>query len=97
MKVANEQNFRISITNYKPIMSKPNKALLYNFLSFAILFFGFRYLVENYTSLDGRFLISGAAALIATILAPKFQAVTTKEGEKLFVKFLFLKGIKEIN
>jgi hypothetical protein len=78
-------------------MSKTNKALLYNFLSFAILFFGFRYLIVNFTGLDGRFLISGAAALIATILAPKFQAVNTKDGEKLFAKFLFLKGIKEID
>jgi len=29
-------------------------------------------------------------------LAPKFQAVKTNEGEKLFMKWLFIKGIKEI-
>jgi hypothetical protein len=37
------------------------------------------------------------AFVIGTILAPKFQAVTTREGEKLFMKWLFVKGVKEVN
>jgi len=32
---------------------------------------------------------------LGIILAPKFQAAT-KEGEKLFMSWLFVKGIKEI-
>jgi hypothetical protein len=29
-------------------------------------------------------------------LAPKFQAVKTNEGEKIFMKWLFIKGVKEV-
>jgi hypothetical protein len=35
------------------------------------------------------------AAMMATLLAPKFQAIRTGEGEKLFMKWLFIKGFKE--
>jgi hypothetical protein len=37
------------------------------------------------------------AFVIGTILAPKFQAVNTREGEKLFMKWLFVKGVKEVD
>jgi hypothetical protein len=37
------------------------------------------------------------AFVIGTILAPKFQAVNTKDGEKLFMKWLFVKGVKEVD
>jgi hypothetical protein len=37
------------------------------------------------------------AFVIATVFAPKFQAVKTKEGEKLFMKIVFVKGVKEIS
>ncbi len=36
------------------------------------------------------------AFVVSTILAPKFQAVKTNDGEKLFMKWLLIKGIKEI-
>ena len=52
-------------------------------------------LIEKYTSLTGIW-ISLTAFVIGTILAPKFQAVKTKDGEKLFMKWLFIKGIREI-
>jgi hypothetical protein len=29
-------------------------------------------------------------------LSPKFQAVKTRDGEKLFMSWLFVKGIKEL-
>ena len=38
-----------------------------------------------------------SAAILASLLAPKFQAVKDRDGEKLFMKFLFLKGIREID
>lgn len=72
------------------------RAFLYQIGCFAILFTSFRYLVQEYTSLTG-FYISLAAFVIGTVLSPKFQAVKTKEGEKLFMKWIFVKGIKEIN
>ncbi|PWA05056.1 hypothetical protein [Flavobacterium psychrotolerans] len=71
------------------------RAFIFNLLSFIILFVGFRYLVEKYTNLSG-FWIPLTAFVIGTILAPKFQAVKTNDGEKLFMKWMFLKGIKEI-
>jgi hypothetical protein len=36
------------------------------------------------------------AFIAGTLLAPKFQAAKTKDGEKLFMSWLFVKGIKEI-
>jgi len=72
------------------------KAFLFNLISFIILFVGFRFLVGKYTHLIGIW-ISLTAFVIGTILAPKFQAVKTKDGEKLFMKWMFVKGIKEID
>ncbi|MBN9283018.1 hypothetical protein [Flavobacterium sp.] len=36
------------------------------------------------------------AFVVSTLLAPKFQAVKTNDGEKLFMKWIFIKGIREI-
>ena len=51
--------------------------------------------MDRYTMLTG-FWIPFTAFVIGTILAPKFQAVKTKDGGKLFMKWIFIKGIKEI-
>lgn len=40
--------------------------------------------------------IAATSFVISTLLAPKFQAVKTKEGEKLFMKWIFIKGLREI-
>ena len=71
------------------------RAFLYNLGCFAILFIAFRYLIEQYTNLSG-FWIPMTAFIAGTLLAPKFQAAKTKDGEKLFMSWLFVKGIKEI-
>ena len=71
------------------------RAFLYQLGCFAILFIGFRFLVASYTNLTGLW-IPFTAFAIATILSPKFQAAKTKDGEKLFMSWLFIKGIKEI-
>lgn len=76
-------------------MSKKVQAFLYNLICFAILFVGFRYLIQHYTNLTGYF-VPVTAFVVGTLLAPKFQAVSTSEGEKLFMKWLFIKGVKEI-
>ena len=76
-------------------MSKKVQAFLYNLICFAILFVGFRYLIQRYTNLTGYF-VPVTAFVVGTLLAPKFQAVSTSEGEKLFMKWLFIKGVKEI-
>ncbi|MBA0884217.1 hypothetical protein [Flavobacterium undicola] len=71
------------------------RAFLYQLGCFAILFVLFRYLVERYSGLTG-FWVPFVAFVLGTFLAPKFQAVKTKDGEKLFMKWIFIKGIKEI-
>ena len=77
-------------------MSKKTKALLYQLISFAVLFIAARFLIAAYTYLQGVW-IPVTAAVVATILAPQFQSVKTQEGEKLFMKWIFMKGIKEIH
>ncbi|MBP6099004.1 MAG: hypothetical protein KA488_00050, partial [Flavobacterium sp.] len=64
-------------------------------LSFALFFIVARFLIASYTGLTG-FWIPITAFVVGTILAPQFQAIQTNEGEKLFMKWLFLKGVKEI-
>lgn len=76
-------------------MSLQTKALLYQFLSFALLFIAFRFLVMTFTGLTG-YWIPITAFIVATLLCPKYQAIRTKDGEKLFVSWIFFKGVKEI-
>jgi len=42
------------------------------------------------------YFIPFTAFIIATLIAPKFQAIKTKDGEKIFMSWLLMKGIKEI-
>lgn len=76
-------------------MNKKTKSFVYNFIGFAIFFFAARYFVGEYTSLTGIWRPL-TAFVVATILAPKFQTVNTNDGEKLFMKWIFVKGLKEI-
>ena len=71
------------------------RAFLYQLASFAILFIGARFLIAAYTGLTG-FWIPITAFIVATLVSPQFKALKTKDGEKLFMKWIFLKGIKEI-
>lgn len=71
------------------------KAFVFQLLCFATLFILGRYLIESYTNLSGLWIPFSAFAL-GTLLAPKFQAVKTNEGEKLFMKWMFIKGVKQI-
>jgi len=76
-------------------MTKKTLALIYNLVCFAVLFIALRYFVLNYTNLEGIWKPL-TAAIVASLVAPKFQAVKTRDGEKLFVKALFIKGVKEV-
>lgn len=71
------------------------RAFLYQLGCFASLFMLARYLVERYSGLTG-FWVPFVAFIIGTFLAPKFQAIKTKDGEKLFMKWVFSKQVKEI-
>ena len=76
-------------------MNKQVKAFLYNFLGFAFFFTIVYFLVVQFTGLDGLWipLTSGVAA---SILTPKFQVIKYMGEEKLFMKWMFVKGVKEI-
>jgi hypothetical protein len=76
-------------------MSKKTKAFVYQLISFALLFIVVKFAVEAYTNLSG-YWIPITAFVVGTILAPQFQAVVTKDGEKLFMKWIFMKGVKEL-
>jgi len=71
------------------------KAFVFQLLCFAVLFILSLILLDKYSNLTG-YWVPITAFVVSTILAPKFQAVKTNEGEKLFMKWLFIKGIKEI-
>lgn len=77
-------------------MSKRTKSFVYNLLSFAAFFLPLQVAVSYFTTLQGIW-IPMIAFVIGTILAPKFQAVNTRDGEKLFMKWLFIKGVKEVD
>ena len=76
-------------------MSKKVKAFLYNFLGFALFFTIVYFLVVKFSGATGLWipLISGVAA---SLLTPKFQVVKYMGEEKLFMKWMFIKGVREI-
>lgn len=71
------------------------KALIYQLLCFAALFLLTRYLVDAFTHVQGIW-IPVTAFVVGTLLSPKFQAAKTRDGEKLFMSWLFLKGVREV-
>jgi hypothetical protein len=78
-------------------MSNKVKAFVYNFLSFALFFLPSYYLIQQYGGLTVTgYLIPITAFVIATLLAPKFQAVQTRDGEKIFMKWILMKEVKEL-
>lgn len=77
-------------------MSKKVKAFLYNFLGFAFFFTIVYFLVVQFTHLDGLW-IPITSGVAASILSPKFQAVKYMGEEKLLMKWMFIKGVKEIS
>ena len=71
------------------------KAFLFNFIGFAVLFVIIRTIMWFLLSSDSIFLAI-VAAVLASVLSPKFAVSRTKGGEKLFMKWVFIKGIKEV-
>jgi hypothetical protein len=71
------------------------RAFLFQLGCFAILFISFRIIIGVYTNLSPIW-VSLISFVVGTLLSPKFQAVKTKDGEKLFMKIIFSKNVKEI-
>lgn len=76
-------------------MSLKIKAFIYQLMCFAALFILSRYLIEAYSNLTG-YWIPITAFVVGTLLSPKFQAIQTKDGEKLYMKWLFMKEVREV-
>ncbi|WP_150451926.1 hypothetical protein [Arenibacter lacus] len=76
-------------------MKPKNKALVYNFLGFAILFIAIRFLVGMLLDLKTIFLAI-IAGVVTIVLAPKFAVVKTPKGKKLMMSWIFLKGVREL-
>ena len=76
-------------------MTPQTKALLYNFVAFAILYIPLYFIIQHFTDLSG--LWRPITAFVATtILSPKFQAIRTNDGMKIFMSWMFVKGVKEV-
>ncbi|MFN3754887.1 hypothetical protein [Flavobacterium sp.] len=76
-------------------MNNKIKALLYNFLGFGTIFIIVYILLMHYSGLT-RLWLPITSFVVGTILAPKFQAIKTQSGEKIFMKWIFIKGIKQL-
>lgn len=76
-------------------MSKKTKAFIFNLLGFSFFYIISYFVVMTFGVLEGLW-IAATSFVISTLLAPKFQAVKTNEGEKLFMKWMFIKGLREI-
>jgi hypothetical protein len=73
-------------------MKPKHKALLLNFLGFAIIFLAVRFALD-YLFEANRFLLAFISAVMATLFSPKFAAIRTNEGEKLSMKWFFSKKV----
>ncbi|KQC29507.1 hypothetical protein [Flagellimonas eckloniae] len=76
-------------------MKPKHKALLFNFIAFVVLFLIARLALGYYLPINPIFL-AVTSAIIANVLAPKFGAITTDDGEKVLMKWIFIKGMREI-
>ena len=71
------------------------KALLLNFLVFGVLFLIARLILGYYWPENTVFLAVGSA-IIASIFAPKFAVIKTNSGEKLMMKWIFIKKVRQL-
>lgn len=77
-------------------MSKKTKVFIAQFLCFAILFMIARLSIEFFTDLT-TIVGSIISAVFATVLAPQFKVFDTQEGQKIYMRWIFIKGVKELN
>lgn len=76
-------------------MKIKHKLLVYNFLGFAILFILFRLGLSMVLTFDSLY-ISLISAIGASFLAPKFAALKKDGNDVIVLKWIFIKGFKEL-
>ncbi|MCW1953578.1 MAG: hypothetical protein KIH80_005360 [Flavobacteriia bacterium] len=71
------------------------KALLFNFIGFAFFFLILRYL-SGFIVPDTPLYVVVIAAIVANFISPKFGVIEGESGKKMMMKWVFIKGIREI-
>jgi len=77
-------------------MTKGTKALILMFFSYALFFLSIYYALTHYHTAIQGFWIPLTAGICSTLLAPQFKSIKTPKGEKIFMRWLLLKEVKEI-
>lgn len=76
-------------------MSLKQKALLFNFLGFAAIFLMARFCLPYFLPIKPLY-ISLLSAVLAMVIAPKFAVAYLEGNKKLMMKWIFMKGFKEL-
>lgn len=76
-------------------MKPKTKALVFNLIAFSLLFLVFRLTIGAIIKGD-TFWLALISAVIASILSPKFLVVEDKGKEKILMKTIFSKDVKEL-
>ncbi len=76
-------------------MTSKTKALIFNLIAFALLFLVFRLTIGAIIKGD-TFWLALISAVIASILAPKFIVVKDEGKEKILMKTIFSKDVREL-
>ena len=71
------------------------KTLLFNFIGFAFFFLILRY-ITTLIWLEVPIYMVVIAAVLANYMSPKFGVVETEKGTKMMMKWVFVKGLREI-
>ncbi len=74
--------------------NKKLKALLYNFLGFTSFYIP-AYFITQYFFSKNMFIPLGSF-IFALLLAPKFQYVLVENQPKIFMRWVFSKGVKDV-
>ncbi|MGB3150953.1 MAG: hypothetical protein WBB27_09840 [Maribacter sp.] len=72
-------------------MKSKQKALLFNFLGFAVIFLAVRFTLDYFFEAN-RFFLAFVSAIGATLASPKFAAIKTESGERISMKWIFRKN-----
>lgn len=75
-------------------MAIKTKAFIYNFIGFALIFIGLRFVLTIFNLGFTGVLIAG---ILAIICSPKFAVGSSDLGKQLYVKWIFLKGVRKVN
>jgi len=77
-------------------MKKKTKIFIAQFICFA-LFFLIARIVFSYFFGEATIWGSLAGGFLAIVASPQFKIFNTDKGEKVYMRWIFMKGVKELN